>query len=144
MKKPFVLATCAIAVTAALAQAPAGVVQRPSAETNPTAAGGAPAAKAEMKTEMKKGTDTGMPMAGAKSMDKGMPVDKGMGMNQGMGMGMAGMSMKDMDTNGDGMIFKQEWQAHNDRMWKKMHGKAGKAGKVPAADVEAMLKGGPN
>ena len=132
MKKLFVLATCAIAVSAALAQAPAGVVQRPSAETNPIAAGGAPAAKAEMN----KGMNTGMPMSGAKSMDKGMGMDKGMS----MGMGMAGM-MKDMDTNGDGMISKQEWQAHHNRMWKKMNSKNGK---VPAADVEAMFKGGPN
>lgn len=140
MKNLVVLATCAIAVSAALAQAPAGVVQRPSAESNPIAAGGAPAAKAEMKTDMKKGMDTGMPMAGAKGMDKGMAMDKGMG----MGMGMSGMSMKDMDTNGDGMISKQEWQAHHDRMWKKMNSKNSKSGKVPTADVEAMLKGGPN
>ena len=138
MKKLFVLTTCAIAVGAALAQAPAGVVQRPSAETNPIAAGGAPAAKAEMKTDMKKGMDSGMPMAGAKGMDKGMPMDKG------MGMGMSGMTMKDMDTNGDGMISKQEWQAHHDRMWKKMSAKNSKSGKVPVADMEAMMKGGPN
>ena len=126
MKKVFVLATCAIAVSAALAQAPVGVVQRPSAETNPIAADGAPAAKAEMN----KGMNTGMPMSGAKSMDKGM----------GMGMGMAAM-MKDMDTNGDGMISKQEWQAQHNRMWKKMNSKNGR---VPAADVEGMFKGGPN
>ena len=129
MKKLVVLATYAIAVGAALAQAPAGVIQRPSAETNPIAAGGAPAAKAEMKTDMKKGMDSGMPTAGVKSM----PMDKG--------MAMGGMMMKKMDTNGDGMISKKEWQAHHDMMWKKMNSKNGK---VPAADVEAMVKGGPN
>jgi hypothetical protein len=130
MKTFVVLATCAIAVSAALAQAPAGVVQRPSAETNSIAAGGAPAAKSEMKTEMKKGMETGMPMSAS---------------GKGMGMGMAGMmNMKDMDTNGDGMISKQEWQAHHNRMWNMMHAKDGKAGKIPVADVEAMLKGGPN
>lgn len=136
MKKLIVLATCALASAAALAQAPAGVVQRPSAETNPTAAGGAPAARAEMKTDMKKGMEAGTPM----------PADKGMGMKKdaGMGMGMAGMGMKDMDANGDGMISKQEWQAHSNRMWNKMNSKNSKNGKVPSADVEAMLKGGPN
>lgn len=46
-----------------------------------------------------------------------------------------------MDANGDGMISKQEWQAHTNRMWNNMHSKNGK---VPAANVEAMLKGGPN
>ncbi|MEO5672817.1 MAG: EF-hand domain-containing protein [Ramlibacter sp.] len=60
-------------------------------------------------------------------------------------LGMAGMmNMKDMDTNGDGMISKQEWQAHHIRMWNMTHAKADKSGKIPVADVEAMLKGGPN
>ena len=41
-----------------------------------------------------------------------------------------------MPPAGDGMIFSQEWQAHDDRMRKKKS----KNSKVPAVDVEATLK----
>ncbi len=85
---------------------------------------GKPAATAQMKVDDKK-----MP---------GMPMEAGAGGTRTMGMGM---DMKAMDTNGDGMISKKEWQAHHNRMWGKMKSRNGS---VPMADVEAMLKGGPN
>jgi hypothetical protein len=138
MKHSVFLATCAFACGAALAQAPAGVVQRPSAESNPIAAGGAPAEKAQMKTDMKK--DGAMPMAGV-GMSGGSMAKGGMAMGgMGMGMGMS-MDMKMMDTNRDGMISRKEWMDYHAKMWGRMKSKRGM---VSTADMEAMMKGGPN
>ena len=91
MKHSIILATAALACATAFAQAPAGVLSRPPQEINPTAAGGVPAAKAEMKTEAKTGA---MPMA------SGMGSTSSMGMGMGMGMkGKNGMvSMADMEA----------------------------------------------
>lgn len=130
MQHKFILAAAAFASATAFAQAPPGVVARPSQETNPTASGGAPAAKAEAKVEARKGT---MPMAGAGAM----PMAAGGGSMSGTSM----MGMKAMDTNGDGMISKKEWDAYHAGMWKRMKSKKGM---MPIADVEAMMKGGPN
>jgi len=51
------------------------------------------------------------------------------------------MGMKAMDTNGDGMISKKEWDAYHAGMWSRMKSKKGM---MPMADVEAMMRGGPN
>ncbi len=124
MKNSIILALATVACATAFAQAPAGVVPRPSGEANPTASGGAAAAKAEMKTQAKTGA---------------MPLASGMGSTSSTEMGMG---MKGMDANGDGMISKKEWQAHHNMMWSKMKTKNGM---VPMADIEAMMKaGGPN
>ena len=127
MKEKFLFALASLACGVALSQAPAGTVARPSQETNPTATGG-PAAKAQMKVDEKKGA---MPMAGGS-----MP------MAAGGTMGM-GMDMKAMDTNGDGMISKKEWDAHHSTMWNKMKPKM-KKGMMSMPDMEAMMKGGPS
>ena len=125
-----------MSVGTTFAQAPPGTLSRPSQETNPTAAGGAPAAKAQMKVDEKKGMT---PMAGgAAPMAAGsMPMAAGTSSTMGMGM------MKSMDTNGDGMISKKEWDSHYSAMWGKMKPKM-KKGMVPMTDMEAMMKGGPN
>jgi uncharacterized protein (DUF2147 family) len=47
--------------------------------------------------------------------------------------------MMAMDTNGDGMISRQEYDAHHSGMWKKMKLKNGRA---TVADVEAAMKAG--
>lgn len=130
MKQRFILAAAALACTAAFAQAPAGVVPRPSQESNPTAAGGAPAAKAETKVDAKKGA---MPMAAGGAA---MPMASGGSMS-----GTSMMGMKAMDTNGDGMISKKEWDRYHSGMWGRMKSKGSLR---PTAEVEAMLKGGPN
>lgn len=125
MKHSIILTTAALACATVFAQAPAGVLPRPSHEINPTASGGAPAARAEMKTEAKTGA---------------LPMASGMGSTSSMGAGMGmGMGMKGMDANGDGMVSKKEWQAHHNMMWGKMKGKNGM---VSMADMEAMMKGG--
>ena len=55
--------------------------------------------------------------------------------------GTSMMGMNGMDANGDGMISKKEWDRHHSRMWSRMKSKNGM---MPMADVEAMMKGGPN
>ena len=77
----------------AFAQAPSGTVQTPSQETNPPAAGGKPAAKAEAKSEAKKGETSTMG---------------------------AGAAPAKMDANADGAITKAEWDSYHSAMWKKM------------------------
>lgn len=122
MNRSLLVALLALTCGAAFAQAPAGTTQRPSQETSPAAAGGAPAAKAETKTEAKKGE---MPAAGS---------------TMGAGAGSTATGMKGMDADGDGMVSKKEWDTYHSAMWKKMN----KGGKASMADVEAMMKGGPN
>lgn len=126
MKQSLLFTACLLVCGAALAQAPAGVVKNPSAESSPTASGGMPAAKAEMKTDAKKAMDTSKPMASGGSTKA---------------MGSGSMDMKAMDTNGDGMISKKEYMDYHTKMWGRMKSKNGK---VSMADMEAMMKGGPN
>lgn len=130
MKQSVFVALAALACSAALAQAPAGTTPRPPSQVDPAAAGGAPAAKAEMRKDAKTGA---MPMAAGGGA---MPMAGGAG----MGMGSMAM-MKSMDTNGDGMISKKEFDTHHKMMWNKMKPKKGM---VSMADMEAMMKGGPN
>ena len=122
MNRSLLVALLALTCGAAFAQAPAGTTPRPSQETSPTAAGGAPAAKAETKTEAKKGE----PAAAGSTM--------------GAGAGSTATGTKGMDADGDGMVSKKEWDTYHSAMWKKVN----KGGKAPMADVEAMMKGGPN
>ena len=125
MKQTLILAAAALACTAAFAQAPPGVVTRPSQETNPTASGGTPAAKADMKVDAKKAA---------------MPMAAGAAMPMAAGGSTASMGMKAMDTNGDGMISKKEWDSYHSGMWSRMKSKNGM---MPMADVEAMLMKAP-
>lgn len=147
MKEKYLLALASLACSVAFAQAPPGTVPRPSQETNPTASGGKPAEKAQMKVDAKKGMESSsaMPMSpGGPSAGGKMPMASSGGMAAGgMAMGGMGMDMKAMDTNGDGMISKKEWDSHHAMMWSKMKPKM-KKGMMPMADMEAMMKGGPN
>jgi hypothetical protein len=119
MNRSLLVALLALSCGAAFAQAPAGTTPRPAQETSPTAAGGAPAAKAETKTEAKKGESAAAMGAGAGSTATGT---------------------KSMDADGDGSVSKKEWDTYHSAMWKKVN----KGGKASMADVEAMMKGGPN
>ena len=130
MKQSILLTLCAMACSAALAQAPAGVVKNPSAETDPNAAGGKTAEKAQMNVDARKAKDGSMPMAGA---DTNMRMN---GMN-----GMKGMDMKAMDTNGDGMVSKKEWQDHHNMMWTRMKPKNGS---LSVSEMQGKERGGPN
>lgn len=125
MKQSIFLATCALACSAAFAQAPASPTSpsNPASPTSPAATDAMPPAGAGMKP------------GGA--MGAGGP---GMGMGAHMGMGM-GMDMKAMDANSDGSISKKEFDSHHEAMWKKMKSKNGM---VSIADMEAMMQGGRN
>ena len=62
MQKQTILAALAtLACTAALAQAPANVTARPPAEVNPTASGGAAAANAQNKVDMRSSQSSAAP-----------------------------------------------------------------------------------
>ena len=68
----------------------------------------------------------------------GMPMKESMPMAKGMGMGM-GMEMKMMDTNGDGMISKEEFMKHHEAMFDKM--KKDRNGMVSIKDMHMMMDG---
>lgn len=151
-KQSLILALSALACSAAFAQAPAGVVAKPSAESNPIASPGTPGAKAEMKVDAKKanGSTLSAPnpvagMGGAAPTQQINPSASG-------GMPAAKAEMKvdartnayatgSMDTNGDGMVSKREWDRYHSGMWGKMKTKNGM---MSMADMEAQMKSGPN
>jgi hypothetical protein len=58
-----------------------------------------------------------------------------------MGASGGAHGAKAMDANGDGMISKKEYDSYHSAMWTKM--KPNK-GMVSTADMDAMMKGGPN
>ena len=128
MKQSIFLATCALACSAAFAQAPANPTS-PTSPSNP-ASPTSPAA-----TDSMPPAGAGMKPGGA--MGAGSP-GMGMGMDKGMHMGM---DMKAMDANSDGSISKKEFDSHHEAMWKKMKSKNGM---VSIADMEAMMQGGRN
>lgn len=111
MKHSLLIALLALSCGSAFAQTPPSSLPQSPGQSSPTASGDMPAAK---------GSGAGT---------------TGMGTGMGMGMGM-----KSMDTNGDGMISKKEWDAHHAMMWRKMS----KNGKISMADMEAMMKRGSN
>jgi hypothetical protein len=114
MKYSTLLALAALTCGNAFAQAPAGTLQTPAAQTDPINATGPAGVKAEAKVDARKGASANA---------------------------SAGMASKPMDANGDGMISKKEWDQHHAAMWGSMKSKNGM---MPRADVEATLKGGPN
>ena len=153
-KQSFILTLAALACSTAFAQAPAGVVAKPSAETAPNASGGTPAAKAEMKVDARKATGSTLsapsPVAGMggapataqinPSASGGTPQAKGE-MKADAKMQKSGMM--NIDSNGDGMVSKREYDAYHSGNWGKMKMKM-KNGMVPMSDMDAMMKSGPN
>lgn len=151
-KQSLILSLAALACTAAFAQAPAGTVGTPSAQSDPTAAGGAAAAKAEIKVDDRKATGSTLsapnPVAGSggaaanaqinPSASGGKPAAKaGMKVDTKVG----NTAMNSMDTNGDGMVSTNEWNRYQTATWKSM--KPGKGGTVPMVDVETMMRATP-
>ena len=77
------------------------------------------------------------PMTGSASMNSTMPSKDGMPMKDGMAMhGGMTMNMKMMDTNGDGMISRAEFNKYHAAMWTKM--KKNKNGMVSMDDMKMM------
>ena len=72
------------------------------------------------------------------AMKDGMPMACDMPMAKGMGMDM-GMHMKMMDTNGDGMISKEEFMKYHETVYDKM--KKNSDGSVSMKDMHMMMDG---
>lgn len=151
-KQSLVLTLAALACSAAFAQAPAGVVATPSANSNPIASGGAPAAKAEMNVDSKKaaGSTLSAPnpvagMGGAAPTQQINPSASGGTPQAKADMKVSARTnanaMGSMDTNGDGMVSKREWDRYHSGMWGKMKTKNGM---MSMPDMEAQMKSGPN
>lgn len=151
-KQSFVLSLAALACSAAFAQAPAGVVTTPSAQSNPNAAGGTPAAKAETKVETRKAAGSTLSAPDPTASTGGAAASEKINPSASGGKAAAKAEMKvdagtnaaatgSMDTNGDGMVSKKEWNRYHSAMWNRMQGKNGM---VPKAEAEAQIKGGPS
>ena len=122
MKKVLLTAIAVLVSSAAFAQAAGGAAPGGSTATKQEVTGQKSPSeqktsdKAEMKVDARKGM-TPAPMANANTP-----------------------AMMAMDTNGDGMISRREYDAYHSAMWKSMkHSK----GMVSQSDMDLMRKGGP-
>jgi hypothetical protein len=137
MRKQFVLtALAALACSAALAQAPAGAT--PPSEINPAGSGGAPAAKAQNKVENRATQSNKHPASQVSGDGKSAPVAE-INPNASGGKPARRASMrvntKLMDTNGDGVVSREEWDAYHANAWKNLNPSA--AG-VSTADIDKL------
>ena len=122
MKKFLLTAIATLVTSAAFAQAAPG------------AAAGGTATKEEISGQKN--------MSDQKTGDKAqMRVDAKKGMTATPMANANTPAMMAMDTNGDGMISRREYDAYHSAMWKSM--KQSK-GMVSQADMDTARKGGPN
>ncbi len=119
MQKQTVLAAlAAFACTAALAQAPANNTARPPSEVNPTASGGVAASAAQNKVYQRASRSTAAPADPAAGNGRAAPVAE---INPSAAGGKAAakadmrVNARLMDTNGDGMVSRAEWDAYKPR-----------------------------
>ena len=119
MQKQTVLAAlAAVACTAALAQAPANNTARPPSEVNPTASGGVAASAAQNKVDQRASRSTAAPADPAAGNGRAAPVAE---INPSAAGGKAAakadmrVNARLMDTNGDGMVSRAEWDAYKPR-----------------------------
>ena len=121
MQKQTILAALAtLACTAALAQAPANVNARPPAEVNPTASGGAAAANAQNKADMRSSQSSAAPANPTAGDGRAAPVAE---INPSAAGGKAAATAQTrvnarlMDSNGDGMVSRKEWDTYHANAW---------------------------
>lgn len=124
MQKQTIFAALAtLACTAALAQAPASVNARPPAEVNPTASGGAAAANAQNKVDMRTSQSSAAPANPAAGDGRAAPVAE---INPSAAGGKAAATAQTrvnarlMDSNGDGTVSRQEWDTYHASAWNSM------------------------
>lgn len=117
MQKQTVLAAlAAFACSAALAQAPANNTARPPSEVNPTASGGVAASAAQNKVDQRASRSTAAPADPAAGNGRAAPVAE---INPSAAGGKAAakadmrVNARLMDTNGDGMVSRAEWDAYH-------------------------------
>lgn len=139
MQKQTVLAAfAAFACTAALAQAPANTNARPPAEVNPAASGGVAASAAQNKVDNRTSHSMGTPANPAAGDGRAAPVAE---INPSASGGKAAakaemrVNARLMDTNGDGMVSRAEWDAYHAHAWNNM--KPSNAG-VSTADIDKL------
>ena len=135
-KQTVVAALAALACTAALAQAPSA--PRPPSEVNPAASGGPAAANAQNKVDSRTSRSTAAPMDPAKGDGRGEPVAE---INPSASGGKAAAKADErvhsrlMDTNRDGMVSREEWDAYHAQAWNSLQ--PTNAG-VSTADIDKM------
>jgi hypothetical protein len=117
MKKVLLTAIAALVTSAAFAQAAGGTATKEEISGQKSKSEQGVADKAQAKVEARKE------------------------MNTAAAANAGGSKMMVMDTNGDGMISRREYDAYHKAMWTSM--KQSK-GMVSQADMDAMRKGGPN
>lgn len=139
MRKQFAItALAALACSAALAQSPAGTGATPPSEINPAASGGSPAVKAQSKVENRLTQSDKHPSSQVAGDGKSAPVAE-INPNASGGKPARRASMrvdaKLMDTNGDGTVSREEWDAYHANAWKNLNPSA--AG-VSSADIDKL------
>ncbi len=143
MKQLLIATAVALACSAALAQTPstpanpAKAVEQGAVPTAPRTA-----AAAEAKVDARQGANPGASATTAanpaKAVEQGaVPTTSRTASKAEMNVEKRDMAA--MDTNGDGMISRKEYDAYHGNMWKKMTLKNGMA---MQADVQMMLKQG--
>ena len=130
-KQTIIAALAAIACTAALAQAPNA--PRPPSEVNPAASGGPAAANAQHKVDDRAARSTAAPAnpAGAPVAEIKPSASGG----KAAAKAEARVGARLMDSNGDGMVSRAEWDAYHTAAWNNM--KPTGSG-VSTADVDRM------
>jgi len=137
-KQTVVAALAALACTAALAQAPATNTARPPSEVNPAASGGPAAANAQNKADNRASQSTAVPANPAKGDGRGAPVAE---INPSASGGKAAakaetrVNARLMDSNGDGMVSRQEWDTYHANAWNNL--KPSNTG-VSTADIDKL------
>ena len=117
-KQTVLAALAAFACTAALAQAPGNNTARPPSEVNPTASGGVAASAAQNKVDQRASRSTAAPADPAAGNGRAAPVAE---INPSAAGGKAAakadmrVNARLMDTNGDGMVSRAEWDAYKPR-----------------------------
>ena len=144
MKQLFIATAVALACSAALAQTPANPAKAVEQGAVPTAPRTAAAAEAKEDARQKANPGAGTSTGTNKAPETGAVVTTGKAagkaeMNVEKRKAEGAAMMAAMDTNGDGMISRKEYDAYHGSMWKKMKLKNGMA---PQADVQTMLKQG--
>jgi hypothetical protein len=137
-KQSVVAALAALACTAALAQAPVSNTARPPSEVSPTAAGGPAAANAQRKVDDRASRSTTAPADPATGPGRTTPVSE---INPNASGGKAAaradvrVNARLMDTNGDGMVSRAEWDAYHVNAWNSL---SPAASGVSTADLDRL------
>ena len=132
-------AIAALACTTALAQAPVSQNTRPPSEVAPAASGGPAAARAQNKVDDRSARSTAAPAdAAAAPGGRTAPVaeiDPTRSGGKAAAKAETRVNVRLMDTNGDGMVSRSEWDAYHTSAW---DGMKPSASGVSTADIDRM------